>query len=129
VRVLLDTHAFLWAAADPDRLGEHRARLEDARTTLLLSAASSWEIAIKHGLGRLDLPGEPARYVPDRIRRLGILPLPIDHGDALAAGALPRIHGDPFDRMLIAQARALDVAIVTADSVIAQYDVNVLAIA
>ena len=128
MRVLLDTHVFLWAAADPARLGQQRARIEDSRTTLLLSAASSWEIAIKHGLDRLELPDPPSRYVPDRIRRLGIVPLPIDHGDALAAGALPRLHGDPFDRMLIAQAQALDVPIVTADAALANYDVDILAV-
>lgn len=125
MRLLLDTNVFLWAAADPDRLGRERSTVEDGRTTLLLSAVSSWEIAIKHALARLDLPGDLARFVPDRMRRLRIIPIPIDHGDALAAGALPPIHRDPFDRMLVAQARALDAPILTGDTTLARYDVDV----
>lgn len=128
MRVLLDTNAFLWAVSDPERLGAQRPLIEDARSTLLLSAASSWEIAIKHELGRLELPEPPNRYVPERIRRLGIVPLPIDHADALAAGALPNVHRDPFDRLLVAQAQLLGVPIVTADATFQQYGVEVRAI-
>jgi PIN domain nuclease of toxin-antitoxin system len=128
VRILLDTHAFLWANADPDRLGRQRSLVEDPRTELLISAATSWEIAIKTGLGRLELPEEPRRYVPSRVRTLGATPVPIDHDHALAVAELPPIHSDPFDRLLIAQARLLDVPLVTADDAIARYDVAILKI-
>jgi PIN domain nuclease of toxin-antitoxin system len=126
--VLLDTHAFLWANADPDRLGPHADLVADGRTELLWSAASTWEIAIKSALGRLQLPEPVDRYVSDRMRRLGVTPIPIDHRHAAAVAELPHHHGDPFDRMLVAQARALGVPILTADETIARYEVEVLAI-
>jgi PIN domain nuclease of toxin-antitoxin system len=126
--VLLDTHVFLWANADPDRLGEHRELVADGRTELLWSAASTWEIAIKAGLGRLELPEPVERYVPDRMRRLGVTGLAIDHRHAAAVAELPPVHRDPFDRLLVAQAQALGVPILTADETIARYDVEVLAI-
>lgn len=124
MRLLLDTHVFLWLLADPERLGEHLDAAEDPRNELFVSAASSWEIAIKHGLGRLPLPEEPERYVPSRIRAIGALPLAVEHGHALAVGALPAIHRDPFDRLLIAQANALEMTILTADRLVAEYPVS-----
>lgn len=127
MRVLLDTHAFLWANAEPDRLGRQRPLVEDDRTELLLSAASSWEIAIKVGLGRLALPDPPARYVPDRIRTLGLTPVPVEHAHALAVASLPPVHRDPFDRVLVAQAMLLSVPLLTADPVFEGYRVEVLA--
>jgi len=124
--LLLDTHAWLWMLAAPERLGDARATLENADHELLLSAASSWEIAIKHDLGRLRLPQPPELFVPDRIRASGVVPIAIEHVHAIEAGRLPRHHRDPFDRILVAQARHLDVPIVTADPAIAAYDVAVL---
>lgn len=76
-------------------------RLRDPAHVLLLSAASSWEIALKHRLGKL--PDAPDRYVPDRMRRSGTTGLAVEHAHALAVVALPDHHRDPFDRMLIAQ--------------------------
>lgn len=78
-------------------------RLRDPAHVLLLSAASSWEIALKHRLGKLPLPDAPDRYVPDRMRRSGTTGLAVEHAHALAVVALPDHHRDPFDRMLIAQ--------------------------
>ena len=126
MRLLVDTHVFLWLLAEPDRLGEHISSLEDPGNELFLSAASSWEIAIKTQVGRLRLPDDPKRYVPDRMRAIGAEPLPIEHSHALAVSELPPIHRDPFDRMLVAQARDLRMTIVTADVQIASYEVETL---
>jgi PIN domain nuclease of toxin-antitoxin system len=123
---LLDTQVFLWLLAEPERLGGHIGSLEDPGNQLLLSAASSWEIAIKVQLGRLRLPDEPKRYVPQRMRAIGAEPLPVQHGHALAVADLPALHRDPFDRLLVAQARDLHLRIVTADAQIARYDVDTL---
>jgi PIN domain nuclease of toxin-antitoxin system len=126
LKVLLDTHVFLWLLTEPERLGEQLAIVEDSRTELLVSAASSWEIAIKYGLGRLPLPEAPERYVPERLRAIGARALAIEHTHALAVAALPPLHDDPFDRLLVAQAEILDVPIITADPAIAQYAVATL---
>jgi PIN domain nuclease of toxin-antitoxin system len=126
VRLLLDTHIFLWAHADPARLGRRRELIEGAENALLVSAVTSWEIAIKYGLGRLDLPEPPERYVPERLRRLDAQVIAIEHAHVLAVAELPQLHRDPFDRLLVAQAKLLDAAIVTADSRIAQYAVQTL---
>ncbi|MBA2280394.1 MAG: type II toxin-antitoxin system VapC family toxin [Acidimicrobiia bacterium] len=126
MRLLLDTHVFLWANAQPGRLGTARPLLEDERNELLVSAASSWEIAIKFGLGRLPLPEPPARWVPSRLRALGATALPVEHAHALAVGELPALHRDPFDRLLVAQATMLGIPIVTGDETIARYEVEVI---
>jgi len=125
VTLLLDTHVWLWMLAAPERLGDMRAVLEDGERTLVLSAASSWEIAIKYQLGRLELPQPPERFVPDRLRSTGVTPIAIEHTHVLEAGRLPAHHRDPFDRVLVAQARHLGVPIVTADPLIRAYDVTV----
>jgi len=125
VTLLLDTHVWLWMLAASERLGDTRQALEDGDRTLLLSAASSWEIAIKVELGRLSLPQPPERFVPDRLRSTGVTPIAIEHVHALEAGRLPAHHSDPFDRVLVAQARHLDVPIVMADPSIRAYEVAV----
>ncbi len=102
--------------------------LEDLGNQLLFSAASSWEIAIKVQVGRLELPDDPKRYVPDRMRAIGVEPLAVEHNHALAVGQLPHLHRDPFDRLLVAQARDLRLCIVTADARIARYEVPTLLI-
>jgi PIN domain nuclease of toxin-antitoxin system len=129
VRILLDTHVFLWLHTDPERLGEHLRMVEDPRNQMLVSAVSSWEIAIKHGLGRLQLPEPPQRYVPERLRIMGAEALAIEHTHALAVSSLPPLHRDPFDRLLVAQAGLLDVPIMTADPLIEQYEVASLVVA
>jgi PIN domain nuclease of toxin-antitoxin system len=127
VNVLLDTHAFLWAVARPERLGRYEQLVADPSTTRLLSAASSWEIAIKHALGKLPLPGAPAVYVPEAMRRLVIEGLPIQHSHTLAVAGLPAHHRDPFDRLLVAQAQQLGLPILSSDPSFGRYDVEVLA--
>lgn len=125
-RFLLDTHVWLWLQSTPGRVpADLRSELADERNELFLSAASSWEIAIKRALGKLALP-EPARtYVPDRMRRSGTSGLTVEHVHALRVADLPPLHADPFDRMLIAQALDTGLRIVTADPAIRQYDVDV----
>lgn len=121
MRILLDTHVFLWLQTDPARLGEHLSVVEDRQNDLLLSAASAWEIAIKHGLGRLPLPEPPDRYVPTRLQAIGARALAIEQPHALAVSALPPLHRDPFDRLLVAQAMLLGLTILTADPAVAGY--------
>ena len=125
-RILFDTHAFLWSRLSPDRLGQARALLENPDTTLLLSAVSSWEIAIKWSLGKLDLPEPPSRYIPARMQLDSLQGLPVEHSHALAVAELPHLHRDPFDRLLVAQAIAENVRIATADPAIRQYDPPIL---
>src|SRR5687767_11802843 len=109
MKVLLDTQCWLWMAASPERLSASaRSLVERYDLELYLSAASAWEIAIKHALGKLRLPEDPVRYVPKRIASMHILPLPIDHDHALRVATLPPHHRDPFDRLLIAQAQIED---------------------
>jgi len=121
MKFLLDTHILLWAAGEPDRLSdETRALLDDPGNELLFSAASMWEIAIKSRLGRTDFK------VNARLLRRGLLDngyeeLFIKSEHALAIDALPPIHGDPFDRILIAQATIEGIQLLTADEMIARY--------
>jgi PIN domain nuclease of toxin-antitoxin system len=128
VRILLDTHCWLWLLITPERFSsEGRASVSAPENELVLSAGSVWEIAIKHGLGRLRLPMEPAEYVPNRLAATGTLTLAIDHRHALRAGQLPPHHRDPFDRILIAQAQVEGLPILTSDPTFARYDVDLLA--
>ena len=127
MRALLDTHAFLWANEDPARLSRRARRLiEDAANDMFLSAASAWEIAIKHAKGRLDLPEPPYGFVVSRVDRLKLEPLPVEISHALRAGALPLVHRDPFDRLLVAQGQLQGLSILTSDPIIARYDVEVI---
>ncbi len=127
MRVLLDTHAFLWWTSGGSRVSDRaRALIEDPEVVVLLSAASAWEISIKAARGRLELPQPPERYVPDRVRRhrMSVLDVALSH--ALRAGALPEIHADPFDRLLVAQAQLEGLPILTADPAIARYEVETI---
>jgi PIN domain nuclease of toxin-antitoxin system len=126
-RYLLDTHVWLWMQATPERLSAPtRHLLEDTTNELLLSAASAWEIAIKHRIGKLPLPEEPATYVPDRLRRSGVLSLPVELAHVLRTSSLPDHHQDPFDRVLVAQAQLLEIPIITVDPKLHAYDVETL---
>ena len=127
MKALLDTHVFLWWNTNDQRLSE-RARefITDRRNELFISAASAWEIAIKAGRGRLILPQSPQKYVASRMLQHHIQPLPIQISHALRVFALPEIHRDPFDRLLVAQSQMEKLPILTADSNIARYDVEIL---
>ena len=126
MKALLDTNAFLWLDDRPEQLGDVAETLADADTDLLVSAVVSWEIAIKFALGRLQLRLAPERLVPEAIRLMGAQPIAIEHRDALGVAALPPIHGDPFDRLLVAQAIAYGATLVTADRRLAEYPVQTL---
>ncbi len=127
MKLLVDTHCWLWWFANDARLGaEARALLEDGENTVFFSAASSWEIAIKSGLGKLELPEAPERYVPKRLAEQGMLGLAVEHAHALSVASLPQHHNDPFDRLLVAQARVEGLSILTVDPNIAAYDVTAL---
>lgn len=120
MRLLLDTHALIWAAAEPGKLPPAlRRTLTGSENVVAVSAASAWEIAIKRAGGRLRFP-----LVDEHLlARGGYRALPIAMHHAAAVEALPRHHGDPFDRMLVAQARTDDYVLVTRDQAIQQYDV------
>jgi PIN domain nuclease of toxin-antitoxin system len=126
VRFLVDTHCWLWLQASPERLSsEMLSLLEDPANELILSAASSWEIAIKYALGKLPLPEPPSRYVPSRMATSGSRGLPVEHAHALRVAELPAHHRDPFDRLLIAQAQIEKLVLVTVDREFEKYDVEV----
>ena len=123
MRALLDTHALLWWLVDSDRLSDRaRAVIADAATELYWSAASSWEIAIKTGLGRLSLPEPPRSLIPKVMREQALRPLEVTHAHALAVAELPDHHRDPFDRLLVAQSRLEKLPIVSADRIFERYD-------
>ena len=125
--LLIDTHCWLWWLTDPARLRAPALRLlNDAATRILLSAASSWEISIKYSLGKLDLPEHPDEFIPARLRRDRIEALAIEHSHALKTAGLPYHHRDPFDRLLVAQAMALDIPIMTADPAFDAYEIQVI---
>lgn len=125
MRFLLDTHVWLWLQVSPDRVRPTALRqLEDPAHDVVLSAASSWEIAIKYGLGKLHLPVPPAEYVVTRLSGSGITSLPIEQRHALGVADLPRHHRDPFGRLLVAQARMEGLVLVTADPALDPYDVE-----
>jgi PIN domain nuclease of toxin-antitoxin system len=121
VKLLLDTHVLLWAAGEPERLSPATHTLIEAvEHELVFSAASVWEIAIKRSLGRADFVVDP------RLLRRGLLDngyteLPITSEHALAVDALPPIHRDPFDRILVAQATVEGMVLVTADPAVLRY--------
>jgi len=121
MKLLLDTHLLLWAASGDRHLSPPaRAMLEDPANTLHASAASLWEITIKHRLGRDDFRVDPIR-LHRGLRENGYADLPITAAHALAAGALPMLHKDPFDRMLVAQATSDGLVLLTTDATLARY--------
>lgn len=122
MKLLIDTCTFLWIVGDAPALSRRARELfRAADNEVYLSTASAWEIAVKHGLGRLRLPEPPERFVPDMRERHGILSLAIDEESALHVSRLPALHRDPFDRMIVAQAIVHGLAILTPDSLVTQY--------
>ena len=125
MRALLDTHAFLWWIADSRRLSETARRaIADDADTIFVSAASAWEITTKHRIGKLAQAEAVALDVTGAIAGQGFEELAITVDDAARAGQLPGIHRDPFDRMLIAQALARNLPIVSVDRTFDGYGVR-----
>ena len=123
--VLVDTHLLLWAAGEPEKLPPAaRALLQEPDQELLFSAASLWEVAIKHNLGRDHFRVEPRKLRRGLIEN-GWRELAITSEHAIAAGELPPLHKDPFDRMIVAQARVEGVTLLTSDDLVARYPVHV----
>ena len=127
MKALLDTHTFLWWITDDQRLS-YRVReiISDSTNEVLFSVASSWEIAIKARLGRLQLPDDPEIFIPEQLElnTIEVLPVQIEH--ALHVYQLPSHHRDPFDHLLIAQAQLEKLPILTADPLISRYPVEVI---
>lgn len=122
---LLDTHTFLWIAADPDKLSAAvREIVSQGASELLFSAAGGWEIALLWKLGRIELQEPPAVFVPAVMQAMGIAPLPIGFDTAIAAATLPLIHRDPFDRILVAEAKKNGLTVLTRDQTISRYGVQ-----
>lgn len=122
--LLLDTHVFLWWMVNAPRLhAGTRTAIGDPNTVVFVSAASAWEVAIKVALGKFDMPIEEFRR---EIEASAFSELPITVTDGLAAGALPPHHRDPFDRMLVAQAQANNLTLVTHDKALEPYDIPIL---
>lgn len=128
--MLIDTQVWLWSRTQPERLGQSvQALLTDPDHTLVFSVVSIVEIGIKYSIGKLQVPSVPAQFIPPRLAedQLTILNLEARHGLVLAE--LPLHHRDPFDRMLIAQARCEQIPIITSDPWFDRYDVEVIAVA
>jgi len=122
VRLLLDTRALLWWLADEGLSSQTRDAIADPANLVAVSAASAWEIAIKKALGKLTAPDD----LEQQVRAGGFVPLPINIAHGIAAGQLARHHDDPFDRMLIAQALAGGLTIVTRDKRFEDYGVALM---
>ena len=126
MRLLLDTCTFLWLAGGSPVSAGAAAAIGDPSNEVLLSAVSTWEIASKHKAGRLPLPEPPDQLIPAERRLRGVAALAFDEEAALQVIRLPPLHRDPFDRMLISQAIAHSLAIVTPDPLIRQYPIRVI---
>lgn len=126
MNLLLDTCTFLWIAGGQPVSERAAAAFRDPSNEVYLSAACAWEITLKHQSGRLPLPESPDVLIPAERRLRGIRPLPIDEDATFHLLRLPQLHRDPFDRVLICQAIAHGLAILTPDPLIKQYPIRVI---
>jgi len=127
MRLLLDTHIFLWFISGDSRLPANwRDSMRDAGNEVYLSVASLWEVIVKHRLGKLPLPHPPESYLPTQRARHLIASLPLDEASVRHLAMLPSVHRDPFDRMLVCQAIEHELTIVTADPVFGSYPAPIL---
>ena len=127
MRYLLDTHAFLWWIGGDPRLSQRAAEvIRDPENEILVSAASTWEMAIKSQLGRIAFTADPVDLVPRQKAENRFPELPISVRHALQTSRLPLLHRDPFDRAPIAQAQVENIPLLSADETAAQYGVAVI---
>jgi len=126
-RLLLDTHAFLWWISDDPRLSPAaREAIADGASEVFLSAVSVWEMVIKMGLGRLELPEDLESFLARQLQVNGFRPLAMTLPHALAVRHLPDVHKDPFDRLLVAQAQHEELVLVSGDAAVRRYPVSVI---
>ena len=127
MKVLIDTHTFLWwNTEDPQLSARAREIIADGRNEVLFSAASAWEIAIKAAKGKLALPELPVQYISSRMRLYRFQPLPVQISHAAHVYELPHHHDDPFDRLLIAQSQIESLPLLSKDEDIQKYDLEVI---
>jgi PIN domain nuclease of toxin-antitoxin system len=127
MRILLDTCEFLWFVSGDARLSPDVASaVREMQNEVFLSVVSFWEIAIKHGLGKLPLPQPPAQFVPLQRQKHFITALNLDEAAVARLSGLPNLHRDPFDRMLVCQAQAHDLKLASSDPLVRQYPVTLL---
>ena len=127
MKLLLDTCTFLWLVSGDEALSSRASELiKDPENPVALSAASAWEIAVKHALGKLPLPADPDQFVPTQRASHRIDALDLDEAAALHVHRLPSLHRDPFDRMLISQAMTGGFVLLTPDATIRQYPVSTI---
>lgn len=127
MQYLLDTHVLIWWITDDKRLSSRAKNLiKKRRSNIYWSVASSWEVSIKHALGRLEFDEPIEEFIPSELAKNNIESLTIQNSHAFLAGRLPIHHKDPFDRMLIAQARIESLGMISDDSKFKLYDVDVL---
>jgi PIN domain nuclease of toxin-antitoxin system len=127
MRVLLDTHTFLWWVVDNPQLPKSaRKIIADGKNEVFLSAASCWEVVIKAQLGKIELPGKADLFISNEMAKNAFQGLPIQTSHALNVYNLPNLHRDPFDRIIVSQAQLEGMPIVTSDPFISQYKVRVL---
>lgn len=127
MRFLIDTHVWLWAIGEPERLRPSAADLiTGAENAVVFSAVSAWEIAIKVSRGRLNLPMPLDDLVMSQMQIFGMSALPVQLPHALRVAQLPPHHADPFDRLLVAQCQSEGLPLMTADAMLARYDIEIL---
>jgi PIN domain nuclease of toxin-antitoxin system len=126
MRLLLDTHIFLWYITGDERVSSHMRRAVEDSEAAYLSVVSLWEATIKYQLGKLPLPEEPHPWLAVQREQHGIEPLPLDEASVARLATLAPHHRDPFDRMLVCQALEHELTIVTVDSVLSKYPAAVL---
>jgi PIN domain nuclease of toxin-antitoxin system len=127
MKILLDTCEFLWLVAGDGRLSiQVASAIRDPQNEVFLSVVSFWEISLKHNLGKLPLPQPPAQFVPEQREMHFISPLALDEASVAQLGALPGLHRDPFDRMLVCQAMAHGLTLATSDALVRRYPVALI---